>query len=143
MKKENQIKILKKLRSNSRKSLSIVSRETNIKVPEIYSIIDSLQDKGVIKKFTSLIDHSSLGYGFNMLFQTKINSSVNFREHTKKNKSINNAYLLSESSGLMQCFFKDMHDVENFKDELSSLSWIESFSEHHILETVSHESFLQ
>lgn len=142
MLEENQLKIIKKIRENSRKSLSLISREINIKVPEMYVILNNLYEKGFIRKFTSILNHSNMGFGFNVLFTIKTDSHEKFKNYVENNQNINNASLVSESSAILECFFKTFTDIEKYKEELECLDFIKSFSEHHVLESIKHEEFL-
>jgi Lrp/AsnC family transcriptional regulator, leucine-responsive regulatory protein len=138
---ENQLKILRKIRENSRKSLSLISREISLKVPEIYLVLNELYQDGFIKRFTSILNHSNMGYGFNVLFNIKIDSIEKFRKYINSNNNVNNAFLLSDSYGYVQCIFKSLTDIERYKEELESMSFIKSFSEHYVLETIRNEEF--
>jgi len=138
---DKHLKILNQLRKNSRKSLVVISRETNIKVPEIYSLIDDLLNKGILKRCTSIINHEDIGYGFNILFNVESNSPKEFEDYIKSSNNINNAFLLSKSNFTLQCYFKDMNEIEKFKDALKYSNIVNSFTDHYVLDTLRQEDF--
>ncbi len=136
---EKELIILSELRKNSRKSVKEISNKTKIANSTVIDKLNNLKKKKIIKKHTSLVDFSLLGYPI------KVNFLIKCKENLEKkildNKHINSIYKIrGEFDFLIQGIFKDMNELANFSDELDKLN-IEKKEEHHIVEDLKVEEF--
>ena len=64
---ETDLKILKELQKDGRTNYAEISRRTGIPSSTVYDKIARLVDKGVIKKFTVILDREKVGFGVSAL----------------------------------------------------------------------------
>jgi len=64
---ETDLKILKELQKDGRMSYAEISRRTGVPSSTVYDKIARLADKGVIKKFTVILDSEKVGLGVSVL----------------------------------------------------------------------------
>jgi Lrp/AsnC family transcriptional regulator for asnA, asnC and gidA len=64
---ETDLKILKELQKNGRMNYAEISRRTGIPSSTVYDKITRLVNKGVIKKFTVILDREKVGFGVSAL----------------------------------------------------------------------------
>lgn len=77
---KNQRKVLYNLECDARSSQNLIARNCGISQQSVSYTVDSLQDQGKIKGFTTLVDYSKLGYsGFLCLFRLENYSRSNLK----------------------------------------------------------------
>jgi len=64
---ETDLKILKELQKDGRMNYAEISRRTGVPSSTVYDKIARLADKGVIKKFTVILDSEKVGLGVSVL----------------------------------------------------------------------------
>ncbi|MCX6709483.1 MAG: Lrp/AsnC family transcriptional regulator [Candidatus Woesearchaeota archaeon] len=140
---ENDVLILSHLRKDSRKSIALISRETGIPISTIFDKIERLEKK-IIKKYTTIIDFSKIGYNF------RVNFMIKARDDKKEN--VKNLLLLHPNINTLlrinngydfyaELVFHDLSELDSFNEKLSQAGAKESIS-HHIIEDVKREGFL-
>jgi len=72
--KEKELLLLSHLRSNARKNLTNISKETGIPISTIFDKIRKYEGD-VIKKFTSLLDFGKLGYDIRVSVMLKVDKN--------------------------------------------------------------------
>jgi DNA-binding Lrp family transcriptional regulator len=113
---QKELKVLRCLRKDARKSMTSISRETGISLSAVMLIIKRLES-GFIDKYTSLLNHSSLGHNIKVHFFMKKGDINFFKEHPQ----VNTIYKLSGDYSLfVEGIFRNMGEVEKFKENLSS-----------------------
>ena len=138
---KNSIIVLKELRNNSRFNVKAISKKTKLSVSTVKSKIRELEDKGVIKKYTSLINFSAMNL-LEVIFFFESNSKLlNEMENIKKNPFMNTMMKVSNDYGLLAEFvFPSIRDYIEFKEYLTSKKV--RFQEHFIIQDLLRESFL-
>ena len=118
---EKDLILLRHLRSNSRKSLAKISRETNIPTSTLFDRLTKLE-RDIVKKHTSLIDFSKVGYSSFVTFFIKSNNKEKLKSFLSSNKSVNSLCRISPGFDFyVECVFKDLRDVDEFMEELNVL----------------------
>ena len=138
-----ELSILNHLRKDSRKSLSKISKETGIPLSTVFDNLRKLEKK-IIKRYVSLIDFSKIGYDLEVSF---ILDAGNGKDELKQflilNHNVNSILSLGgRFDFLIECIFKDMKELENFKDKLDRYD-IKGKKEHHIIEEIKIEGFIE
>lgn len=135
------ILILAELRKDSRQSLADISRKTGIPVSTIFDKLIKL-NKDVLKKNVSLFDFDKMGYGVRVNFIIKCKKERGIKDFLLSNTNINSAYRINNGGDfLIECIFKNLYELEIFKEELANFG-IEDLKEHHIVEEIKKEEFL-
>lgn len=141
--RNNGLSILSHLRKDSRKSLARISRETGIPLSTVFDNVGKLE-KGVIRRYVSLINFSKIGYNLKVNFILKSGGKKEeLKQFLISNQNVNSLLRLSgEFNFLVECIFKDMKDLEEFNDKLDGYD-IRGKREHHIIDEIKTEGFIE
>lgn len=136
--------ILTELRNNSRETLTRISRKTSIPVSTIFDKIRYYQGN-LIKKHTTLIDFSKLGFNARANIMVKVDRDA--REEAKKfllnHYNINSVYKISNGFDfLIEGIFKNVKDVEDFIDTLGGKFKLEQVQVYYTIEDIKKEAFM-
>ena len=136
--------ILTQLRNNSRETLTKISKNTGVPISTIFDKIKCYQGN-LIKKHTSLIDFSKLGFNARANIMVKVNRDK--REEAKNfllnHLNINSIYKISNGFDfLIEGIFKNVKDVEDFIDSLNGKFKLEQTQVYYIIEDIKKEEFM-
>lgn len=139
--REKERLLLNKLRENSRKSLAKISKETKIPVSTLFDMLKKMENEYVVRH-VSLVDFSKLGYSFKVNFVLGTKDKMKLREHLMKHPLVNQlSTLINGNDFFVECLFKDLKQMTDFKEELSSFS-ITSLEECFVVEELKKEGFI-
>lgn len=141
---QKELLILANLRTNSRESLTRMSRKTSIPVSTIYDKIKKYENK-LIRKNTCLIDFQQLGFKTRATVMLKVRKQQKdeLKQTLMKHKAVNNFYKITNGFDyFVEAIFKDIHDVESFLEGLEEKFDIEEKQIHYIIEDLRKEDFL-
>ncbi len=136
--------ILANLRNNARETLTKMSRKTSIPVSTIFEKL-KVYESSFIKKHTSLIDFTQLGYNTRatILVKTTKEHRDKLREHLLLNKSLNSVYKINNGYDFMlEGIFREIKDVEVFLDKLESDFGVTDKYVYYIVDEIKKEDFL-
>ena len=136
--------ILSELRSNSRETLTKISKNTGIPISTIFDKIKYYQGS-LITKHTTLIDFSKLGFNARANIMVKVDRDK--REEARKfllsHQNINSVYKVSNGFDfLIEGIFKNVKEVEDFIDFLGGKFKLEQTQVYYIIEDIKKESFM-
>ena len=136
--------ILSELRSNSRETLTRISKNTGIPISTIFDKIKYYQGN-LITKHTTLIDFSKLGFNARANIMVKVDRDK--REEARKfllsHQNINSVYKVSNGFDfLIEGIFKNVKEVEDFIDFLGGKFKLEQTQVYYIIEDIKKESFM-
>lgn len=138
-KKDNDI--LSHLRTNSRASLTEISKETNIPISTVFDKIKNLEKK-IIHKHTSIIDFSKMGYNLRIRIMLQTKKPKELISYLNKHSQVNNIYKISEKYDyLIECYFKNMLELNQFSEKIEEFEVLRK-EEYHIISAIKEESFL-
>ena len=138
------LRILSHLRQNSRLTLTMMSKRTNIPISTIYDRL-KLHTGGIIQRFTSLIDFSSLGYTTraNLIVKVSRENRDELREFLMKHPNVNCVFKINnEFDFMVETVFKNIKEVEEFKDKLEGRFSVEDMKIFYVVEDLKREGFL-
>jgi DNA-binding Lrp family transcriptional regulator len=136
--------ILTELRTNSRETLTKISRRTNVPISTIFDKIKYYQGD-LIKKHTILMDFSKLGFNAraNIMIKVERNAREEVRNFLLNHYNVNSVFKISNGFDfLIEGIFKNVKDVEDFLDYLESKFKLEQVQTHYIIEDIKRESFM-
>ncbi|WP_456367303.1 Lrp/AsnC family transcriptional regulator [Thermococcus sp.] len=122
-------KILMILQKNSRTPLREISREVGLAESTIYERIKKLKEKGVIKKFTVILDPNALGFNVLAFILIKARAGMygHVAEELKKYPEICEVY---ETTGdydmIVKIRTKNSSELNEFLDRIGSVDGVES-----------------
>ena len=132
--------LLRYLRENSRRSLTKISKETNIPVSTLYDNLRKLQQE-VISKHISLVDFRKVGYYLKVNFVLGSLNRKPLRDFLLTNYNVNSLSSLmnNEYDFFAECVFKNMKELTEFKEQLENLE-IKNQQEIFVVEDIKRES---
>jgi len=136
--------LLGHLRENSRETLTRMSKKTGVPVSTLYDRLQYHNGK-LIQKFTSLLDFKVLGYMIrvHMLIRVSHDSKENLRIFLERAENANSVVALNNDFDfLIDGIFRDMSELEMFKDKLYSNSTVEKFKSFFVVDEVKREAFM-
>jgi len=141
---KKEIVILANLRNNARETLTKMSRKTSIPVSTIFEKL-KMYETGIIKKYTSLIDFTKLGYNTRATILVKTSKEYRepLREHLLLNKSLNSVYKINNGYDFMlEGIFREIKDVELFLEKLENDFGVTEKYVYYIVDEIKKEDFL-
>ena len=117
---QKDIKIISALRANARVSLTKMSKRTNIPISTIHDRIKYYRD-GVIKKYTSLLDFSVLGFHSraHVMFKVKKECKEALLSFLSKHQNVNALFKINNGYDfLVEAIFRNIKDLEEFTELL-------------------------
>ena len=140
MSNEKDLRIIRCLRSDARKTLATIAREAGIPQSTVYDRIRK-SEKTHIKKHTSLVDFSSLGYKIRVQLLAKANDKRIFRKFIEEHGNVNSAFRIDgEYDFFMDCVFASMKDLNEFNDEINARTSERSIF--YVIDEIKLEDFL-
>jgi len=140
---KKELLILTHLRADSRKSLAMISRETNIPISTIFDKVNKL-GKSTISKYSPLLDFQKLGFGIRINFVLKANDKKKqeLKDFLLTNKNVNSMLRLNNDFDFfIETVFRDMKGLEEFSESLEKFK-IKKKKEFFIIEDLKKEEFL-
>jgi len=129
------------LRKNARQTLTNISKQTKIPVSTIYDRIKK-HEKGIIKKHTSILDFSKIGYNIRLNLLLKIKEKEKFQDFILKNMNINSVFKIEgDFNFAIDCIFKQMDEMQYFMEKLNQLGIIKKQT-HFVTEEIIRENFM-
>ena len=136
--------ILSKFRENSRESLTRMSKKISVPVSTIYEKLKGYE-KSVIKRHTSLLDFSKLGFNTRatiILKVTKDNKDA-LKEFLLNNRYVNTFYKINNGYDFMiEAIFRELNEVESFVEELEDKYNVQDKKVYYIIDELKKEAFL-
>ena len=134
--------ILSCLRKNGRVSLTKLAKFTSMPISTIY---DRIKKIGAIRRYTSLLDFSQLGYELNVTVMIRVRKDQKkiLREYALNSHSVNSAYIIDNNYDLvMECFFKNLQEMYHFVDSIDEKFKQNKKEVFYIIEHLKKEEFL-
>ena len=142
---EKDIIIIKHLRKNARKKITHISRQENIPVTTIYDRIRSHERKGIVRKHTSLLDFSKLGFNAVALIAFKVayDKKEALLDFLNTHPNINSLYRVNlDHDFLAEVVFENMVSLQEFIESTSRRFTIGNAKVFNIISELKKEKFL-
>ena len=140
---ETDKKILKNLLDDARFSSRQIAKNVGVSVGTVLSRIKKMEDGGLIKGYSVILDHEKLGYELTVVTEITV-SKGRLTEMENEIAKIPNVCGVYDVTGLTDAViiakFKNREDLGRFTKQLLSLPYIERTNTHVALTTVK-ESF--
>jgi DNA-binding Lrp family transcriptional regulator len=119
------VRILKVLQENGRLSFRQIAERVGVSVPTVSSKIANMENTGVIRGYTALLDPEKLGEICVIItIKAKPSELRPLGERLKQSEHVRQVYLTSNSRVLLLCSFTESHMVNDFVNHLSEQSEI-------------------
>jgi len=139
---ETDYKILKALVSDARLSSRQIAKRCNISVGTAIARTGKMEDEGIIKGFSALLDQEKLGYELTVMTEITV-SKGRLLEMEKEIARIPNVCCVYDLTGLSDAAiiakFKSREELSMFTKHLLSLPYVERTNTHVVLTTIKED----
>ena len=136
--------LLMHLRENGRQTLTELSKKTHIPISTIYERLKTYCTTGVIKKFTSLVDFSQLGFDVKAHFILRVEKELRetLKEFLLTHRCINHACQISQGYDfIVEGIFSEMKHLYHFLEILEEKYDVE-VKTYFVIDDLKQEGFL-
>jgi DNA-binding Lrp family transcriptional regulator len=135
-------KILRELLADSRLSHRQIARKLRLSVGTVSTRIKKLKSKGIIKYYTSILNHEKLGYELTTITEITV-SKGKLLEMEKEIAKMPNVCAVYDVTGLTDAIiiakFKSREGLSKFTKSLLALPFVERTNTHVVLTTVKED----
>jgi DNA-binding Lrp family transcriptional regulator len=139
---ETDLKILQVLLEDARFSSRQIAKKVGVSVGTVLSRIKKMEDDGLIKGYSVLLDHEKLGFELTVVMEITV-SKGRLVEMENEIAKIPNVCSVYDVTGLTDAFliakFKSREELGKFTKRLLALPYIERTNTHVVLTTVKED----
>jgi len=139
---ETNMKILQVLLEDARFSSRQIAKKVGVSVGTVLSRIKRMEDDGLIKGYSVLMDHEKLGFELTVVMEITV-SKGRLVEMENEIAKISNVCSVYDVTGLTDAFliakFKSREELGKFTKRLLALPYIERTNTHVVLTTVKED----
>ncbi|MBI4020601.1 MAG: Lrp/AsnC family transcriptional regulator [Candidatus Aenigmarchaeota archaeon] len=136
------LKVLKILMGNARLSYRQMARKAGISTATVISRIRSMQDQGILKGFTAMLDYEKLGYGMQVAIEIRV-SRGRLIEVEKQIAESSNVFAVYDITGgfdaMVLAKFRDTRQLDSFIKRLQTIPHVERTHTKLILNVIKEE----
>ena len=136
--------LLSHFRKNARESLTTISRRTRVPVSTIFDKLKHYE-RSFIKKHTTLLDFSALGYltRANVLLKVSLEHRQPLKEFLMKHEHVNSLFKVNNGYDfLAEMVFKHIKDLEDFLEMLEGKYHVLDKTVFYVIEDICREEFM-
>ena len=139
---ETDVKVLKVLTEDARLSSRQIAKQCGISIGTALSRIKKMEEEGVIKGYTALLDQEKLGYELTVVTEITV-SKGRLLEMENEIARIPNVCCVYDLTGLSDAAiiakFKNREELSKFTKRLLSLPSVERTNTHVVLTTIKED----
>jgi DNA-binding Lrp family transcriptional regulator len=139
---ETDVKVLKALTEDARLSSRQIAKQCKISIGTVLSRIKRMEEEGVIKGYTALLDQEKLGYELTVVSEIIV-SKGRLLEMENEIARIPNVCCVYDLTGLSDAAiiakFKNREELSKFTKRLLSLPFVERTNTHVVLTTIKED----
>ncbi len=136
------VKILRILLSDARFSSRQIAKKTGVSVGTVLSRMKKMEQTGIIKEYSAIVDHEKLGYELTVIIEITI-SKGRLSEIAKDIAKVPNVCCVYNVTGLTDAMviakFKKREELSGFTKYLLSLPHVERTNTHVVLTTMKED----
>jgi DNA-binding Lrp family transcriptional regulator len=136
---ETDKKILKNLLDDARFSSRQIAKNVGVSVGTVLSRIKKMEDMGIIKGYSAILDHEKLGYELTVVTEITVSKGrlVEMENEVAKNPNVCGVYdVTGLTDAVIIAKFKSREELGKFTKNLLALPYIERTNTHVVLTTV-------
>ena len=124
--------------------MTLISKKTGMPISTVYDRLKKFGDT-LIKKHTSIVDFSELGYNTraNLVLKVGKNQRGEVADYLKKHHVVNTLYKINNGYDfLAEVIFRDMKGLQDFLEELEEKFSLKSKQVYYTIEDIKREDFI-
>jgi len=136
--------ILRELISNARLSFREVARRVGVSTATVVNKVRKMEEEGVIKGYTAIVDVEKLGYDVTALIEVVISKGkvADVEEEIAKMPNVQAVYdVTGQSDAIIVARFKSRAELSKFVKKLLSMEYVERTITHVVLNIKKEELF--
>ncbi|MCW3997135.1 MAG: Lrp/AsnC family transcriptional regulator [Candidatus Bathyarchaeota archaeon] len=136
---ETDKKILEKLLEDARFSSRQIAKKIGVSVGTVLSRIKKMEEKGLIKGYSAILDQEKLGYQLTVLTEVTVSKGklVEMENEIAKNPNVCGVYdVTGLTDAVIIAKFKNREELGRFTKYMLSLPYLERTNTHVVLTTV-------
>lgn len=139
---ETDLKILQVLLGDARFSSRQIAKKVGVSVGTVLSRIKKMEEEGLIKGYSVIMDHEKLGYQLTVVMEVTVSKGrlIEMEHEIAKNPNVCCVY---DVTGLTDAFiiakFKTREELGRFTKRLLALPYIERTNTHVVLTTMKED----
>jgi DNA-binding Lrp family transcriptional regulator len=139
---ETDVKIMKALTADARLSSRQIAKQCNVSIGTVLSRIKRMEKDGVIKGYSTLLDHEKLGYELTVVSEITV-SKGRLLEVENEIARLPNVCCVYDVTGLIDAViiakFKNREDLSKFTKRLLAIPYMERTNTHVVLTTIKED----
>ena len=139
---ETDVKILKALTLDARLSSRQIAKQCGVSIGTVLSRMRKMENEGVIKGYSALLDHEKLGYELMVISEITV-SKGRLLEMENEIARLPNVCCVYDVTGLIDAViiakFKDREELSKFTKRLLALPYVERTNTHVVLTTIKED----
>jgi DNA-binding Lrp family transcriptional regulator len=139
---ETDVKVLKALTEDARLSSRQIAKQCKISIGTVLSRIKRMEEEGIIKGYTALLDQEKLGYELTVVTEITV-SKGRLLEMENEIARIPNVCCVYDLTGMSDAAiiakFKGREELSKFTKRLLSLPFVERTNTHVVLTTIKED----
>ncbi len=142
--KKKEKMLLSHFRRNARESLTTISRRTKVPVSTIFDRLKHYE-QSFIKKHTTLLDFSKLGYltRAEVMLKVAYDQREALKQFLLKHEHVNTLFKVNNGFDfLAELIFRHMKELEDFLEKLEQKYTVKEKMVYYIIEDICREEFL-
>jgi DNA-binding Lrp family transcriptional regulator len=139
---ETDIKILRTLVTDARLSSRQIAKQCGVSIGTVLSRTAKMENEGVIKGYSALVDHEKLGYELTIVTEITV-SKGRLLEMESEIARFPNVCCVYDVTGLLDAIiiakFKNREELGKFTKRLLALPYVERTNTHVVLTTIKED----
>jgi DNA-binding Lrp family transcriptional regulator len=136
------VKILRTLLADARLSSRQIAKKTGVSVGTVLSRMKKMEQAGIIKEYSVIVDHEKLGYELTVVIEMTI-AKGRLSEIAKEIAKVPNVCCVYNVTGLTDAMviakFKKREELSGFTKHLLSLPYVERTNTHVVLSSIKED----
>lgn len=132
-------KILKEILENSRQSHREIAKKVGISVGTVVSRTKKMEEEGIIKGYTAVLDHEKLGYDLTVVTEITVSQGklLDVDKEISNNPSTCAVYDVTGTvDAIVVAKFKNRNELSNFTKNLLAIPYVERANTHVVLNII-------
>ncbi|MBS3177005.1 Lrp/AsnC family transcriptional regulator [Candidatus Woesearchaeota archaeon] len=139
---ELDLKILEQLNNDGRMSYREIGRKLRIALGTVASRVKALEQKGIIKGYSVILDHEQLGYDFNAIIEIFVAKGklVEVEKRLAERPNVCAVYdVTGEADALIIAKFRGRRELNDFVKNILKMEEVEHTNTHIVFNTVKED----
>ena len=135
-------RILQALLVNSRLSFRQIAKKVGVSVVTVVQRVKRLEREGVIRCYTTMLDHEKIGYELTVIIELTISKGklLDVERKIAKHKNVCAVYdITGLTDAMVVAKFRSREELNNFVKSLLAMPYVERTNTHVVLNTVKED----